>query len=200
MCFPVFPAVKHHMIKFSSQWQQKSLRTSCKPTGDKLKSIQVSARPFPSFAQKFMSSPNWPVLCFRAGEYYASSPSILRSHENRFIPLKDGVVSPDLEKSLLGAEVNRIVDSLTLGWYESIFQWYWASKLVKVVSLMGEQSVGKSFTLNHLVDMSFARSAMCTTGMHSLEHSVQEDTVLVPFNTIKDLRRKFNSMVTWEIM
>jgi hypothetical protein len=152
MCFPVFPAVKHHMIKFSSQWQQKSLRfvtndhrcpfsshfsdiisaferTSCKPTGDKLKSIQVSARPFPSFAQKFMSSPNWPVLCFRAGEYYASSPSILRSHENRFIPLKDGVVSPDLEKSLLGAEVNRIVDSLTLGWYESIFQWYWASKV-----------------------------------------------------------------------
>jgi hypothetical protein len=30
---------------------------------------------------------------------------------------------------------------------------------------MGEQSVGKSFTLNHLVDMSFARSAMCTTGL-----------------------------------
>jgi hypothetical protein len=28
---------------------------------------------------------------------------------------------------------------------------------------MGEQSVGKSFTLNHLVDTSFAGSAMRTT-------------------------------------
>ncbi|KAN0128699.1 hypothetical protein V8E53_013518 [Lactarius tabidus] len=118
--------------------------------------------------------------------------------------LKDGVVSPDLEKSLLGAEVNRIVGSLTLGWYESIFQSYWASKPVKVVSSMGEQSIGKSFTLNHLVDTSFARSTMRTTegvwmsvsptedvlivaldfeGVHSLECSVQEDALLIPFNT-----------------
>jgi hypothetical protein len=107
------------------------------------------------------------------------------TQENRFVPLKDGVVSAQLEKSLLGAEVNKIVDSLSLGWYESIFQSYWASKVrvslpncperpsqyhvrqsqpVKVVSSMGEQSVGKSFTLNHLVDTSFAGSAMRTTG------------------------------------
>jgi hypothetical protein len=32
---------------------------------------------------------------------------------------------------------------------------------------MGEQSVGKSFTLNHLVDTSFAGSAMRTTGPFS---------------------------------
>ena len=30
---------------------------------------------------------------------------------------------------------------------------------------MGEQSVGKSFTLNHLVDTSFEGSAMRTTGL-----------------------------------
>jgi hypothetical protein len=36
-------------------------------------------------------------------------------------------------------------------------------KPVKVVSSMGEQSVGKSFSLNHLVDTSFAGSAMRTT-------------------------------------
>jgi hypothetical protein len=36
---------------------------------------------------------------------------------------------------------------------------------VKVVSSMGQQSVGKSFSLNHLVDTSFAGSAMRTTGM-----------------------------------
>jgi len=87
---------------------------------------------------------------------------------------------------------------------------------------MGEQSVGKSFTLNHLVDTSFAGSAMRTTegvwmsvtptkealivaldfegttqscdqfvfsnpntfpGVHSIERSTQEDTLLVLFNT-----------------
>ena len=33
------------------------------------------------------------------------------------------------------------------------------------MSSMGQQSVGKSFALNHLVDTSFAGSAMRTTGM-----------------------------------
>ena len=33
---------------------------------------------------------------------------------------------------------------------------------------MGEQSVGKSFTLNHLVDTSFAGSAMRTTGVFQI--------------------------------
>jgi hypothetical protein len=87
---------------------------------------------------------------------------------------------------------------------------------------MGEQSVGKSFALNHLVDTSFAGSAMRTTegvwmsvtptdatlivaldfegsfdsfgsfhgdndcqnptGVHSIERSAQEDTLLVLFN------------------
>ena len=36
---------------------------------------------------------------------------------------------------------------------------------MKVVSSMGQQSVGKSFSLNHLVDTSFAGSAMRTTGI-----------------------------------
>jgi GTPase Era involved in 16S rRNA processing len=75
---------------------------------------------------------------------------------------------------------------------------------VKVVSSMGEQSVGKSFALNHLVDTSFAGSAMRTTegvwmsvtpvddclivaldfeGIHSIERSAQEDALLVLFNT-----------------
>jgi hypothetical protein len=34
---------------------------------------------------------------------------------------------------------------------------------------MGQQSVGKSFALNHLVDTSFAGSAMRTTGMLVLQ-------------------------------
>ena len=211
--FPVVPAVKRHTITSSSERRQKTLvfvtngdgrpfsshfsdlihtfeRASRKPTGDELRGISVSARTFPSFALQFLSSPDWPVSRFRAGEWLADLLCLIPihiaiTHENRFVPLKDGVISAELEKSLLGAEVNKIVDSLSLGWYESIFQSYWASKVrnslrncwerylmyhqrqlkpVKVVSSMGEQSVGKSFTLNHLVDTSFAGSAMRTTG------------------------------------
>ena len=87
--------------------------------------------------------------------------------------------------------------------------------------LLGEQSVGKSYALNHFADTSFAGSAMRTTegvwmsvtptetelivsldfegqlitcfcpndtgltaqtGVHSIERSAQEDTLLVLFN------------------
>ncbi|KAI9437934.1 hypothetical protein BJY52DRAFT_1381767 [Lactarius psammicola] len=205
--FPVVPAVKRHTITSSSQRQQKTLvfvtddhrrpfsshfsdiisvfeKTSHKPTGDELKSIVVSARPFASFTQEFLSSPDWPVSRFRAGEWLADLLCLIPihiaiTHENRFVPLKDGVVSPQLEKSLLGAEVNRIVDSLSFGWYESIFQSYWASKPVKVVSSMGEQSVGKSFALNHLADTSFAGSAMRTTEGVWMSVSPTEDVLIV---------------------
>src|SRR6266702_4441783 len=163
--FPVVAAVKRHTITSSSQRQRKTLvfvtddhrrpfsshfsdiistfeRTSRKPTGDELKSIVVSARPFPSFTQQFLSSPDWPVSRFRAGEWLAALLCLIPihiaiTHENRFVPLKDGVVSPQLEKSLLGAEVNRIVDSLSLGWYESIFQSYWASKVRRSIHVIG---------------------------------------------------------------
>jgi hypothetical protein len=155
--FPVVAAVRRQTITSSSQRQQKTLvfvtddhrrpfsshfsdmisafeQTSRKPTDGELTSIKVSARPFPSFTQEYLSSSDWPVSRFRAGEWLADLLCLIPIHiaitqENRFTPLKDGVVSPQLEKSLLGAEVNRIVDSLTLGWYESIFQSYWASKV-----------------------------------------------------------------------
>jgi hypothetical protein len=166
--FPVVPAVKRHTITPSSKRQQKSLvfvtddhrrpfsshfsdiisafeRTSRKPTGDELKSIIVSTRSFPSFTQEFLSSPDWPVSRFRTGEWLADllclvPINIAITRENRFVPLKDGVVSPQLEKSILGAGVNRIVDSLTLGWYESIFQSYCASKVRQSMSVIGHES------------------------------------------------------------
>ncbi|KAI9455078.1 hypothetical protein BJY52DRAFT_1122217 [Lactarius psammicola] len=230
--FPVVAAVRRHTITSSSDRQQRTLtfvtdddrrpfssyfselirnftKTSHKPTGNVLKGTTVFVRTFPSFANQFLSGSKWPVSAFRAGEWLADLLCLIPihiaiTHENRFVPLKDGVLSTELEKLLLGAEVNRIVDSLSVGWYESIFQSYWASKPVKVVSSMGEQSVGKSFTLNHLLDTSFAGSAMRTTegvwlsvsptddalivaldfeGVHSLERSAQEDTLLVLFNT-----------------
>ena len=155
--FPVVAAVKRRTITSSSERERRTLtfvtdddqrpfsfyfsemirtftKTSRKPTGDVLKSITVSARTFTSFARMFFSSSEWPVSRFRAGEWLADLLCLIPihiavTHENRFVPLKDGVLSAQLEISLLGAEVNRIVDSLSIGWYESIFQSYWASKV-----------------------------------------------------------------------
>ncbi|KAG6369029.1 hypothetical protein JVT61DRAFT_1964, partial [Boletus reticuloceps] len=193
-------------------------RATKKPTGDVLKSIKVTAASFAIFVAELCGSGEhqgstqnrgWNISAYRAGEWLVEFLCLIPIHlalakDNRFVPLKDGVYSPDLERSLLGADVNRIVDSLSFGWYESLFQSYMASKAVKVVSSMGEQSVGKSFALNHLVDTSFAGSAMRTTegvwmsvtptkdalivaldfeGVHSIERSAQEDTLLVLFNT-----------------
>jgi hypothetical protein len=159
--FPVVPVVNRMS---SSQRQQKTLmfvtddhrrpfstrfsdivtafeKTSRKPTGGELESIVVSARHFLSFTQQFLSSPDWPVSRFRAGEWLVDLLCLIPihiavTHGDRFVPLTDGVLSPQLEKSLLGAEVNKIVDSLSLGWYESIFQSYWASKVKRLIRVI----------------------------------------------------------------
>ncbi|KAI6143616.1 hypothetical protein BKA82DRAFT_3983845 [Pisolithus tinctorius] len=230
--FPVLAAVQRETVSSASLRSQRSLvfvtdrdfqmfaqhfsdmiytfeRTSKKPTGDVLKSIKVSAAAFSVFVQELCGTAPWNVSQYRAGEWIVDFLCLIPIHialtkENRFIPLQDGVYSTELERSLLGAEVNRIVDSISFGWYESLFQSYMATKPVRVVSSMGEQSVGKSYALNHFVDTSFAGSAMRTTegvwmsvtptekelivaldfeGVHSIERSAQEDTLLVLFNT-----------------
>ncbi|KAG2076123.1 hypothetical protein BDR04DRAFT_1003889 [Suillus decipiens] len=230
--FPVLPAVQRETITSFSERCQRTLvfvtdldyhtfvphfhdlvlnfeRTSKKPTGNLLKGIDISSTTYSAFHNSHLEGTEWSVSKFRAGEWLAEFLCLIPiqiavTMENRFIPLKDGVYSTQLEKSLLGADVNRIVDHLSFGWYESLFQSYMAKKPVKVVSSMGEQSVGKSFSLNHLVDTSFAGSAMRTTegvwmsvtptkdalvvaldfeGVHSIERSTQEDTLLVLFNT-----------------
>ncbi|KAI0058500.1 hypothetical protein BV25DRAFT_1964893 [Artomyces pyxidatus] len=230
--FPVLPAVRRRTITSSSERHRKRLtfvtddnmrpfqsyfsdmistfeRTTRKPTGQELSSIQVSATDFRTFQTDVAEDANWDVSRYRLGEWLADMLCLIPiqiavCRENRFVPLKDGMSSAALERALLGAEVNRIVDSLSLGWYESIFQSYLANMPVRVVSSMGEQSVGKSYALNHMVDTSFAGSAMRTTegvwmsvtptdealivaldfeGVHSVERSTQEDTLLVLFNT-----------------
>ncbi|EIW81351.1 hypothetical protein CONPUDRAFT_82336 [Coniophora puteana RWD-64-598 SS2] len=230
--FPVLPAVQRQAITRASSRHSKSLtfvsdfgqrrfephfseliqtfeRTTRKLSGNELRSIAVTSITFNDFYAALGDISSFQTSEFRAGEWLVELLCLIPIHlavtkDNRFIPLKDGVFSPELEKSLLGAEVGRIVDALSFGWYESIFQSYMASKPVKVVSSMGEQSVGKSFMLNHLADTSFAGSAMRTTegvwmsvaptedalivaldfeGVHSIERSAQEDTLLVLFNT-----------------
>ena len=71
---------------------------------------------------------------FKAGEWLVDTLCLIPIHlavarDNRFIPLKDGVWSPDQERALLGATVDQVIDNLSFGWYESIFQSYMASKV-----------------------------------------------------------------------
>ncbi|KAG8991998.1 hypothetical protein FRB94_012099 [Tulasnella sp. JGI-2019a] len=179
-------------------------KLSRKPTDRRLDSIQLESLRFRDI--------DWnggPGSVFRAGEWLVELLCLIPIHiavarDNRFMPLKDGVFDLRLEQQLLGAEVSRIIDTLSLGWYESIFGSYLAAKEVKVISSMGEQSVGKSYSLNHVVDSSFAGSAVRTTegvwlsvcpskdilvvaldfeGVHSIERTAQEDMLLVLFNT-----------------
>jgi hypothetical protein len=165
--FPVVPELKRHTITASSQRQQKMLvfvtddhrrpfsshftdvisafeQTSRKPTDEELTGIKISARPFSSFTQEYLSRSDWPVSRFRTGEWLADllcliPINIAITRENRFVPLKDGVVSPPLEKSILGVGENRIVDTLTLGWYESIFQSYCVSKVRRLICVIGNE-------------------------------------------------------------
>jgi hypothetical protein len=109
-------------------------KTTRKPTDDELRGIQVSAITFDLVVTGLAADKEWRVSRFRAGEWLVDCLCLIPIHiaitkENRFIPLKDGVSSAELEKSLLGAEVGRIVDSLSFGWYESLFQSYMASKV-----------------------------------------------------------------------
>ncbi|KAI9453845.1 hypothetical protein BJY52DRAFT_1225384 [Lactarius psammicola] len=229
--FPIVAAVGRQTITSSSERRQKSLtfitedhtkpfssyfsdlihrfeKATRKPTGSELRRIEVTAADS-LFRSKVIQESDWKVSRYRVGEWLVDLLCLIPIHiavcrENRFVPLADGVLSAELERSLLGAEVNKIVDKLSFGWYESIFKSYMASKPVKVVSSMGQQSVGKSFSLNHLVDTSFAGSAMRTTegvwmsvtptddalivaldfeGVDSVERSPQEDMLLVLFNT-----------------
>ena len=155
--FPVLPAVKRRTITSLSHRRPKSLtfitenttqpfasyfselvqgfvRATRKPTGDELRGIKVSATDFESLLDKTVFNLKWDVSQYRVGEWLVDLLCLIPIHiavcrENRFVPLANGVISAELERSLLGADVNQIVDHLSFGWYESIFQSYMASKV-----------------------------------------------------------------------
>jgi len=120
-----------------------------KPTERRLDSINVVSYTFDAFHQTFNPAQ---ISGYKMGEWMVELLCLIPIHiavarENRFVPLNNGVIDPRLENHLLGAEVSQIVDALNIGWYESIFNSYLATKPVKVISSMGEQSVG---TLNYV--------------------------------------------------
>jgi hypothetical protein len=160
--FPVVAAVKRRIVTSSSERRQKSItfiadnhsqpfgtyfsdliqkfeKTARKPTGDELRHIRVSARDFTSFWNNVIMDSDWDVSRYRVGEWLVDLFCLIPIHiavcrENRFVPLADGVLSSDLERSLLGAEVSKIVDKLSFGWYESIFQSYLATKVCSPIN------------------------------------------------------------------
>jgi hypothetical protein len=155
--FPVLPAVERRAITSPSERRPKSLtfitesptlpfasyfadliqklvKTIRKPIGDELRGIKVSATDFESFKTNTALDPNRNVSRYHAGGWFVDliclvPIQIAVCRENRFVPLADGVISAELERSLLGADVNQIMNKLTFGWYESIFQSYMASKV-----------------------------------------------------------------------
>ena len=151
--FPVVPAVKRttanaikqnnpRILIFVSSLEPKSFQThfanlitdferaTRKPTDKELSDINIDGITYDAFK----SSGNLNVSTYKCGEWLVNLLCLIPIHiaitrDNRFVPLKDGVWSSTLERSLLGATVEHIVDSLTFGWYESIFQSYLASKV-----------------------------------------------------------------------
>ncbi len=118
---------------FTDMVQSFELRTR-KPTNDVLKNIEVQAVPLSDFVSSITDVDICPVSQVPLGAWLVNLICLIPIHiaitrENRFLPLKDGVVSMEWEKSLLGAEVGKIVDSVSLGWYESVFQSYMAKKV-----------------------------------------------------------------------
>jgi len=92
----------------------------------------VSAEEFSTFQDEVIKNSDWDVSRYLVGEWLVDLLCLIPIHiavcrENRFVPLADGVFSSDLERSLLGAKVTEIVDKLSFGWYESIFQSYLAT-------------------------------------------------------------------------
>lgn len=154
--YPIVAAVGRQTITSSSERRKKSLtfitddhtqpfssyffdliqrfeRATRKPGGSDLRRIEVSAADL-LHRSKVIQDSNWDVSRYRVGEWLVDLLCLIPIHiavcrENRFVPLADGVLSAELERSLLGAEVNKIVDKLSFGWYESIFKSYMALKV-----------------------------------------------------------------------
>src|SRR5690606_21809244 len=84
---------------------------------------------------------------------------IARAENNEFMVLTDGILIPLAEVK----DTYDLKEKISLGLYEGILN-TWKGKIL-VISSMGKQSTGKSYTLNHLAGANFAISgSRCTDG------------------------------------
>jgi hypothetical protein len=157
--FPVAPAIPRQIKALSSVPRQRSItlamegnrdafphywanliftfeKVTRKPTAKELSSVIAQAQSFEdSIKNMMLDLPAFPVGEWIMGILCLIPIHIAVTRENRFVPLKDGVWSAELERALLGAKVEDIVDSLSFGWYESIFQSYMASKVSCIMGI-----------------------------------------------------------------
>lgn len=120
------PAYFSKMIQLFEQQTQK-------PTDYELWNIQVSVMKFDELMVSGLVSLSDKTSRFLAGEWLVDILCLIPiqiavARDNRFIPLKDGLFSAKVEQDLLGAEVGHIVNTLSFGWYESLFQSYQSNK------------------------------------------------------------------------
>jgi hypothetical protein len=130
---------------FTSMIREFEFKTR-KPTRGLLKQIRISAS-----ADWEPKDYNCDISELQAGEWLVGMFCLIPIHlaitkSNRFVPLKDGIVSSEFERSLLGANVAQISEAyvfsylitrsiiisharLSFGWYESIFSSYLARKV-----------------------------------------------------------------------
>lgn len=144
--FPVVPAISRQTVITDVNRQRKRLvfvtkhaperfaahfaemiqtfeQRTRKPIGKVLHDVTVDAVSFDDFKGGILPGVEWDsdISRFHLGEWLVDVFCLIPIHiaitrDNRFVPLKDGVYSADMEKSLLGADVGQIVDALSLGW------------------------------------------------------------------------------------
>ncbi|KAI8847355.1 hypothetical protein BC829DRAFT_477350 [Chytridium lagenaria] len=144
--------------------------------------------------------PSKPIGSWMTGLLCLLPLQIATTRSGQLLPLKDGIYSNVME----GLDLAGISRAITFGWLESIFTFYGKKKLpIKVLSVMGAQSTGKSFMINHIAGTHFDGNAMrCTEGvwmsvrptidtiyvcldyegLGSVERSPQEDMLLSLLN------------------
>lgn len=150
--FPVVAALRRHTFKTSQREPHSLTFVSSLPSGlwstywrdmittfvrvtrklvdNELSNIVLGEMTYSAF----MKQGTREISRLRAGEWLVDILCLIPIHvavarDNRFVPLKDGMWSPDFERALLGATVEQVVDKLSFGWYESIFQSYMATKV-----------------------------------------------------------------------
>ena len=126
-----------------ANWERKTKKPFSRALRSRVvKAVQLADIP---------TSSSW-LSKFRLGEWIVELLCLIPlqlaiTRSNRFVPLKDGVYSTEMQQELLGADFGTIVHTLSLGWYENLLGRYYRGRPVKVVSSMGQQSVGKSYMM-----------------------------------------------------
>jgi len=119
---------------FDEMEHEFQIRTH-KSTGSELRNLVVEGVNYESIMSMLTSS-DWTGPSSLVGSWCVDVLCLIPLHiavaqDNRFIPLKDGLTSAEMQRSLLGAEVGGIVDALSFGWYESIFASYMSRRVSK---------------------------------------------------------------------